>query len=85
MAGIASRIADLRTKLNDHNFRYYVLDDPVISDSQYDELLRELQSLEEAHPKLITPDSPSQRVGALHFPPLVPSPTASPCSHWPMP
>ena len=64
MAGIASRIADLRTKLNDHNFRYYVLDDPVISDSQYDELLRELQSLEEAHPKLITPDSPSQRVGA---------------------
>lgn len=64
MAGIASRIADLRTKLNDHNFRYYVLDDPVISDSQYDELLRELQSLEEAHPELITPDSPSQRVGA---------------------
>ena len=64
MAGIASRIADLRTKLNDHNFRYYVLDDSVISDSQYDELLRELQSLEEAHPKLITPDSPSQRVGA---------------------
>ena len=64
MAGIASRIADLRTKLNDHNFRYYILDDPVISDSQYDELLRELQSLEEAHPKLITPDSPSQRVGA---------------------
>ena len=64
MAGIASRIADLRTKLNDHNFRYYVLDDPVISDSQYDELLRELQSLEEAHAELITPDSPSQRVGA---------------------
>tara|TARA_Y100000590_G_scaffold398809_1_gene481504 strand:- start:10037 stop:12040 length:2004 start_codon:yes stop_codon:yes gene_type:complete len=64
LAGIASRIADLRTKLNDHNFRYYILDDPVISDSQYDELLRELQSLEEAHPKLITPDSPSQRVGA---------------------
>jgi len=64
LAGIASRIADLRTKLNDHNFRYYVLDDPVISDSQYDELFRELQSLEEAHPELITPDSPSQRVGA---------------------
>lgn len=67
MADITSRIAELRTKLNDHNYRYYVLDNPLISDAEYDQLLRELQSLEDAHPELITPDSPSQRVGA---PPL---------------
>ncbi len=67
MTDATSRIADLRTKLNDHNYRYYVLDDPIVSDSEYDQLLRELQSLEDDHPDLITPDSPSQRVGA---PPL---------------
>jgi DNA ligase (NAD+) len=58
-------INDLRSELNDHNYRYYVLDDPVISDAEYDRLLRELQSLEDTHPKLITDDSPTQRVGAL--------------------
>jgi len=58
------RIHELRADLNDHNYRYYVQDDPVVSDSEYDDLLRELQSLEEKYPDLITPDSPTQRVGA---------------------
>ena len=58
------RITELRDLLNHHNHRYYVLDDPEISDSGYDQLLRELQNLEEAFPKLRTPDSPTQRVGA---------------------
>ena len=56
--------AALRDEINDHNHRYYVLDSPVISDAQYDKLLRELQDLEQKHPDLISPDSPTQRVGA---------------------
>jgi len=58
------RMLQLRAELDDHNYRYYVLDDPVISDSEYDLLLNELQSLEEKHPDLVTSDSPTQRVGA---------------------
>jgi DNA ligase (NAD+) len=58
------RIQQLREQINEHNYRYYVLDAPVIADAEYDRLLRELQSLEAAHPELITPDSPTQRVGA---------------------
>ncbi|MGE5242515.1 MAG: NAD-dependent DNA ligase LigA [Bacteroidota bacterium] len=58
------RAETLRRELNHHNYLYYVLDQPVISDAQYDKLLRELQELERAHPGLITPDSPTQRVGA---------------------
>lgn len=67
MAGseAARRRADvLRRELNEHNYRYYVLDAPVISDAQYDKLLRELQQIEVTHPELLTPDSPTQRVGA---------------------
>ena len=60
-----TKIDNLRSELNDHNYRYYVLDDPVISDAEYDRFLRELQSLEDTHPELITDDSPTQRVGAL--------------------
>lgn len=63
----SNKINDLRSELNDHNYRYYVLDDPVISDAEYDRLLRELQSFEDVHPDLIADDSPTQRVGA---PPL---------------
>ena len=63
----SNKINNLRSELNDHNYRYYVLDDPVISDAEYDRLLRELQSLEDVHPDLIADDSPTQRVGA---PPL---------------
>ena len=58
------RIQQLRDEINRHNYRYYVLDDPEITDAKYDILFRELQSLEKKHPELITPDSPTQRVGA---------------------
>lgn len=58
------RIEELRKEINYHNFRYYVLDSPVISDEEYDRLMRELQELEAQFPELITPDSPTQRVGA---------------------
>ena len=58
------RITELRDRLDYHNHRYYVLDAPEISDAQYDELMRELRSIEAEHPELVTPDSPTQRVGA---------------------
>ena len=58
------RHAELARTLHDHNHRYYVLDDPVITDSEYDALMREIRALEEQHPTLVTPDSPTQRVGA---------------------
>lgn len=64
MADIQSQLEKLRDELRYHNYRYYVLDDPEISDSAYDRLLRELQALEQQHPELITDDSPTQRVGA---------------------
>ena len=64
MNEIEARIVELREKIEEANYRYYVLDDPTISDAEYDELMRELRSLEEQHPELITPDSPTQRVGA---------------------
>jgi DNA ligase (NAD+) len=59
----SARAAELRRVLEHHNPRYYVLDDPEISDPEYDDLLRELIALEEEHPELRTPDSPTQRVG----------------------
>jgi len=58
------RIRALRAALERHNYRYYVLDAPEISDAEYDQLFRELEALERAHPELITSDSPTQRVGA---------------------
>jgi DNA ligase (NAD+) len=58
------RAAELRRTLDHHNHRYYVLDDPEVSDSEYDALLNELRDLEAEHPELRTPDSPTQRVGA---------------------
>ena len=57
------RIEKLRGEINFHNYRYYVLDDPVISDAEYDQLMRELETLEDKFPHLITPNSPTQRVG----------------------
>ena len=59
-----ARMAELRRLLNYHNYRYYVLDSPEIPDEEYDRLFRELQDLEAAYPDLVTPDSPTQRVGA---------------------
>ncbi|MGH8338567.1 MAG: NAD-dependent DNA ligase LigA, partial [Gammaproteobacteria bacterium] len=58
------RLRALREDLNQHNYRYYVLDAPEIPDSEYDRLMLELQALEQEFPQLITPDSPTQRVGA---------------------
>src|SRR3954470_16988915 len=61
---IAQRAAELRRQLEYHGHRYYVLDDPEISDADYDALLNELRDIEAADPSLLTPDSPTQRVGA---------------------
>jgi DNA ligase (NAD+) len=61
---IKARIDKLRDEINYHNRLYYVLDSPEISDADYDALMRELKQLEEAHPEFLTPDSPTQRVGA---------------------
>jgi len=58
------RAAELREELDRHNYRYYVLDDPSVDDDVYDALLDELRKLEAEHPELVTPDSPTQRVGA---------------------
>ena len=64
MQDIERRIQELREQIRYHNYRYYVLNDPEISDAEYDRLFRQLVELEQAHPELITPDSPTQRVGA---------------------
>jgi DNA ligase (NAD+) len=61
---IKQRIEKLKAEINHHNYRYYVLDSPEISDAEYDELMRELAKLEEEYPQFLTPDSPTQRVGA---------------------
>jgi DNA ligase (NAD+) len=64
VTGPSGRAAELRGQLKRHAYLYYVLDAPEISDAQYDRLMRELQELEAAHPELVTPDSPTRRVGA---------------------
>ena len=58
------QIIDLRNQINEHNHRYYVLDEPSIPDAEYDQLMRQLQQLEADFPNLVTPDSPTQRVGS---------------------
>ncbi len=58
------RVEELRKQINYHNYRYYVLDSPEISDAEYDLLMKELEQREEEYPQLVTPDSPTQRVGA---------------------
>jgi DNA ligase (NAD+) len=60
---IRKRARELRDRINYHDYRYYVLDDPVIADVEYDRMFRSLLELEEQYPELVTPDSPSQRVG----------------------
>ena len=59
----AQRHSELVREIDSHNYRYYVLDDPIVSDADFDRLLRELREIEVAHPELVTADSPSQRVG----------------------
>ncbi len=69
-AAIRAEADELRRELDEHNYRYYVLDEPTITDQAYDKLFRRLQALEAEHPDLVTPDSPTQRVGsapASHF------------------
>src|SRR5215467_6314153 len=63
MNNASAEIDDLRTQLRHHEYQYYVLDQPEISDAEYDALMRQLKELEDAHPELITPDSPTHRVG----------------------
>src|SRR6185503_9433684 len=60
---IQQRVEELRRLINYHNYRYHVADDPEITDGEYDALMRELRALEEEHPELQSPDSPTQRVG----------------------
>ena len=62
MSSISSKLESLREQIRHHEERYYVLDDPEVSDAEFDALLHELETLEAAHPELITPDSPTQRV-----------------------
>ena len=63
----ADEILRLRRAIEKHNYQYHVLDDPLISDTEYDRLFRRLLELEKKHPELMSPDSPTQKVGA---PPL---------------
>ena len=63
MVGVSERMNELRQELRKHEYHYYVLDDPLVSDAEYDQLMQELRQIENMHPELITPDSPTQRVG----------------------
>jgi DNA ligase (NAD+) len=63
-SGVLARVITLRQEIERHNHAYYVLDQPLIPDAEYDRLFRELQTLEAEHPELATPDSPTQRVGS---------------------
>jgi len=76
-----ARLADLRSQIASHDYSYYVLDRPTISDAEYDELMRELRAIEQRFPALVTPSSPTQRVGGkgseLFAPALHPSPMLS--------
>ena len=74
VAGVTKRINELREELRKYEYHYYVLDDPLVSDAEYDRLLQELRQLENEHPELLTPDSPTRRVGgqaAAKFNPIV--------------
>jgi len=64
MTNIHQKLETLREEIRQHNYRYHVLDAPIISDGEYDRLLHELKAIEAEHPKWITPDSPSQRAGS---------------------
>lgn len=71
LSSLNEHIEELRRQIREHEHRYYVLDQPIISDYEFDQLMRELKTLEEQYPELITPDSPTQRVGgepAKEFP-----------------
>ncbi|MCL6619761.1 MAG: NAD-dependent DNA ligase LigA [Thermomonas hydrothermalis] len=74
MPTVAEKIAELRQRIEDANRRYHLLDDPDLTDAEYDALVRELEALERAHPELASPDSPTRKVGSApsgRFPPVV--------------
>ncbi|RMF19700.1 MAG: NAD-dependent DNA ligase LigA [Deltaproteobacteria bacterium] len=75
---VAKRIRSLRREIEEHNRRYYLLDDPIISDAEYDRLLRELERLEREHPEYATPQSPTQRPGAPPLEAFEPAPHLAP-------
>jgi DNA ligase (NAD+) len=64
LQALQARAEELRSKLNYHNYRYYILDSPEVADAEYDQLMEELRAIESDHPELQSPDSPTQRVGA---------------------
>ncbi len=72
------RVEELRSRIDHHRYRYHVLDDPEVSDAEYDDLMRELRALEEAFPELITPDSPTQTVGGAPADLFAPVPHRAP-------
>ncbi len=76
---------DLVETLNKHSYQYYVLDDPLISDPQYDVMYQELLTLEAEHPDWVVKESPSQRVVISRSPNSKPSATRWPCIPWTMP
>ncbi len=76
--GLSKRLEGLREQIRHHEYRYYVLDDPEISDAQFDQLMNELKKLEAEHPALVTPDSPTQRVGGKPREGFLKAPHSSP-------
>jgi len=76
--GIEKKIESVREKIRHHEYLYYVLDDPKISDAAFDQLMIELKDLETKHPGLVTPDSPTQRVGGKPRDGFVKAPHSSP-------
>ena len=82
MTAAHTRILELRAELDQHNYRYHVLDEPSIPDAEYDRLFHELKALEAEHPDLVTRDSPTQRVGSAALWSWLSAPgtfTRSPC------
>ncbi len=71
---ITKELKKLRDKIEDHNYNYYVLDNPTVADADYDKLFDRMLEIEKAHPELVTPDSPSQRVGAAPSEKFEPAP-----------
>ncbi|MBK7844227.1 MAG: hypothetical protein IPJ71_11110 [Bdellovibrionales bacterium] len=82
---VASRILSLRNQIEHHDYAYYVLDRPIISDYEYDKLFRELQQLEIDHPELLAPDSPTRRVGGTPAKQFVKRSHSNPCSAFKIP
>src|SRR5579871_793368 len=75
---VVKKIESLRDEIRHHEYRYYALDDPEISDAEFDRLMQQLIDLEAAHPELITPDSPTQRVGGKPSEGFAKAPHSSP-------